>query len=172
LIFGGSLGANSINNTVNSILNDLINLNINIIWQTGKNFNYNGEIYNNLIVQSFIYDMNLVYSAADLVVCRSGATTVAEIAALGKPSILVPLPSASNNEQLLNAQMFKNNNAAILIEDNNLNNFLLETIKNIITNDEKLNNLASNAKKLSKENAADIVAEEIIYYLNKDGKEL
>ncbi len=172
LIFGGSLGANSINNTVNNILNELVNLDINIIWQTGKNFTYNGDKYNNLVVQTFFYDMNLVYSASDLVVCRSGATTVAEIAALGKASILVPLPSASNNEQLLNAKMFKNNNAAILIEDNNLSNYLFETIKNTIINDENLNILSINAKKLSKKDAADIVAEEIIYYLNKNGREL
>lgn len=168
-IFGGSLGARSINNAVESQIDNLVKLDLNIIWQTGKSYQYNGTMYDNLYVTTFIDDMNIAYSAADLVVSRSGATTVAELAILGKPSILIPLPSASNNEQYLNAKILSDNRASILIEDSNLKFKLFETIKNLIFDEVSLRELSINTKQFAHENAADIVARHIIKYLDDDG---
>lgn len=169
-IFGGSLGAKSINNVIESNLDELLSLGINIIWQTGKNYQFNGNSAPNLHVAQFIYDMQIAYSLADLVISRSGATTVAELANLAKPSILVPLSSASNNEQYLNAKAFSDNGASILIEDSNLKIKLLDTIKKLIFDDEKLLNFSNSAKQLAIPNAADIVAQNIIKYIENYGK--
>ncbi len=170
LVFGGSLGAKSINNAMENIIDDLLNLNINVIWQTGKNYQYKGATNRNLNVIQFIDDMNIAYTAADLVVSRSGATTVAELASLGKPSILVPLSSASNNEQFMNAKIFADKGAALLIEDTNLKFKLMDTIKKLIFDDDKLDKFASSAKNFAKDNAADIVAQNILNYLDNYGK--
>lgn len=171
LIFGGSLGARSINNTIEDALDQLVGLGLNIIWQTGKNYFYKGKEYDNLVVTQFIHDMNIAYSAADLVISRSGATTVAELANLGKPSILVPLSSASNNEQYMNAKIFADKGASLLIEDSNLKLKLFDTIKKLIFDEEKLSNFKDSAKQFALPNAADIVAQNIINYLDSNGKE-
>lgn len=170
LIFGGSLGAKSINNAVESILEELIKLGINIIWQTGKNYQYNGSNYPNLAVTQFIDNMNIAYSAADLVISRSGATTVAELTNLGKPSILVPLTSASNNEQYMNAKILADKGATILIEDNNLKIKLFDTIKKLIFDEDKLCNLSDSVKQFALPNAADVVASKILDYIDNYGK--
>jgi len=170
LIFGGSLGARSINQATEANINELLALGINVIWQTGKNYAFSSNNDFGLLVLNFIDDMQLAYSAADLVLCRSGATTVAELANVGKPSILVPLPSASNNEQFMNAQIYQDNKAAILIEDNSVKSKMYDTVKKLINDNSLLEEYAIAAHKLAKPDAARAVAKEIIYYLDEYGK--
>lgn len=169
-IFGGSLGAKSINEATIFNLKHLLSLHLNIIWQTGKNFIYDGEPHPNLRVFQFIDDMELCYAASDIVLSRSGATTVAELASIGKPSILVPLPSASNNEQFMNAKIFQDNNAAILIEDFNIKSKMLDTVKKLTQDDDLINSFSNNAKKLANPNAATDIANNILKYMNNYGK--
>ena len=170
LIFGGSLGARSINQAVEANLKELVDMDLNIIWQTGKLYDLKGNIPENVRILKFIDDMPSAYSAADLIVSTSGATTVAEIALTAKPSILVPLPSASNNEQFLNAKYFQDNNSSVLVTDADIKTKLTDVIRNLINDDEKLNNFSNSVKILSNPNAAVNVADEILNYMEKYGK--
>jgi UDP-N-acetylglucosamine--N-acetylmuramyl-(pentapeptide) pyrophosphoryl-undecaprenol N-acetylglucosamine transferase len=161
-IFGGSLGARSINLAVEKNLNEFAKMNVNIIWQTGKNYVIPPVIPSNIIATEFIDDMATAYSASDLVVARSGATTVAEVAVLAKPSILVPLPSASNNEQYENARMLDEGNAAILINDDKIQDSLLSTIQQLIENETELISMSERIKEFARPNAVREIAEDIM----------
>lgn len=160
LVFGGSLGANSINNTIEKIVKDKPEY--QIIWQTGKNYKANFEIPENVKVLEFIDDMATAYSAADLVMSRSGATTIAELGIVAKPSLLVPLPSASNNEQFHNARSFVEARAAELILDDVVDERASSKIEALINDETKLQEMSKNALNLGKPDAGKIVAEHIL----------
>jgi UDP-N-acetylglucosamine--N-acetylmuramyl-(pentapeptide) pyrophosphoryl-undecaprenol N-acetylglucosamine transferase len=170
LIFGGSLGARSINQAIESNIDELKNLNLNIIWQTGTKYQSQEFSNGNIKILPFIDDMAAAYSAADLVICRSGATSAAELALTAKPSVLIPLPSASNNEQFLNAQIFEDNKAAIIINDIDLKSKLLVSVKQIIFDNNSLTEMSKNAAKLAMPSAAKDAAIEIINFMKNHGK--
>lgn len=161
-IFGGSLGARSINLAVEKNLKEFGKMNVNIIWQTGKNYVMPAVIPPNIKATVFIDDMATAYAASDLVVARSGATTVAEVAVLAKPSILVPLPSASNNEQYENARMLDENKAAILIKDDKIQDSLLDEVKQLLENEEELKEMTERIKAFARPNAVKEIAEDIL----------
>lgn len=167
LIIGGSLGAASINKAVASILKKLEGDGIQVIWQTGKNYfndyrNLNGS---SVKVFEFIEDMNKAYSACDLLLARAGATTIAEILALGIPSILVPSPNVAENHQCHNAKSLEEKNAVVLIKDEKMNEELYDKLIEIINSEEKLNELKTNALSLAKPDAAKVIAERAIKYM-------
>ena len=141
-VFGGSQGAETINKCFIEIINKKMNKEYQIIWAVGskkyeevrKNIK---ETYNASIVP-YIYNMEEAENIADVIVARSGAMTVTEIANLSKASVLIPLPSISNNRQIDNAKVLENLNAAKIIENNNLTaNNLNEAIEQIVLDKEK-----------------------------------
>lgn len=162
LVFGGSLGAKSINNAINNLINEYEKEDWQLIWQTGENYEVKGQIPDNIKVFKYIDNMSIVYSASDLVVSRSGATTIAEICIAGKPSILIPLPSASNNEQAINANVMEENGASIVINDIDVENKLYYNICDLIENRDSLNILGLAAKSLAKPEAAENSAKQIV----------
>jgi UDP-N-acetylglucosamine--N-acetylmuramyl-(pentapeptide) pyrophosphoryl-undecaprenol N-acetylglucosamine transferase len=166
LFFGGSLGARSINRAVVNSLEKFKEMDLQILWQTGKNYIPPPDIPENVKVLQFIDDMASAYYSADLVVSRSGATTVAELGIVGKPSILVPYPSASNNEQEFNAKVLEDKNAAIIVPDNEIEFKLFDLISKYIFDDQKLASMSQNAKSLGKPDAAEECVREISNYLN------
>lgn len=161
-IFGGSLGAKSINLAVEKHLDEFAKMNINIIWQTGKNYVLPATLPANIKAITFIDDMDTAYAASDLVVARSGATTVAEISVLAKPSILVPLPSAANNEQYENARMLDESDAAILINDNEIQNHFFDVVRQLMTKDDELNRMSEKIKAFARPDAVREIAEDIM----------
>lgn len=174
LSFGGSLGAKRINQAVCEMLElsakeDMFNF----IHGTGKRdfewFKENFKLQkSNIRISEYIYDMPRVMVAADIIVCRAGAITLAEIAALGKPSILIPSPNVAENHQYHNAKVFEDKNAAILIEDKNLNGQLLyEKIKELAEDNHKLSQMSKNVKTLAKPNALKDICE-IIFGLTNE----
>jgi UDP-N-acetylglucosamine--N-acetylmuramyl-(pentapeptide) pyrophosphoryl-undecaprenol N-acetylglucosamine transferase len=127
-IFGGSSGASSINRTMVNALNYITDLKekIQFLHQTGdKDFENVREAYRKAgfkgIVTPFIYQMAEAYAIADVVISRAGATTLAELTAIGKPAILVPYPYAAGRHQELNAIKLREMGAAFVILDNELN---------------------------------------------------
>src|SRR5208283_1967300 len=123
-ISGGSLGASSINNSTVEALNYLLDLrqNIQFIHQTGdKDCEKITEAYRRLgfkgIVVPFIYQMAEAYTVADMVICRAGATTLAEITVMGKPALLIPYPYAASNHQEYNARKLEDMGAARVVLD-------------------------------------------------------
>ncbi len=166
LIIGGSLGARSINIAVEKSLHELAKLDFQFIWQTGKNFVAPANLPQNIKQTQFIKDMASAYAAADLVVSRSGATAVAEICVAGKPSILVPMPSASNNEQYFNAKAMEDAKAAVLVLDNKIGEEFLTVMTDLAKDNAKLNQLSQAVRILAKPDAAERVAKEILNSLN------
>ncbi len=168
LILGGSLGAGSINEAAAASINQFSGKKIQIIWQTGKSYfekykNYNSELVR---VMPFIERMNLAYSACDLLLARAGATTIAEILALGIPSVLVPSPNVAENHQYYNVKSLFDKDAAVMIEDKNIKEELPGAVLGLIFNEEKLSGLKRNALSLGKPDAALVIAESAIKFIN------
>ena len=166
LVLGGSLGAASINEAVSNSVNFFKEKDIQVIWQTGKFYfpKYKHLSSKNVIIKDFIEEMNFAYSACDLLLARSGASTIAELLTLVIPAILVPSPNVAANHQYFNAKSLADNNAAVLIEDNLLKAKLGETISSVLFDDEKLKQLKMNAAKLSRADAAEIIADRAIKF--------
>lgn len=164
LILGGSGGAGTINSAVNKIFKELIENGIQIIWQTGKNYFEHYKNYSNESAKifPFISDMTSAFSACDLIVARSGASTIAEVSMLGLPVIFVPSPFVAANHQMLNAKAICDSNAALMIEDKNLEKDLLGTILTTIYDVHKLQQMKNEIKKFSKPDAVKTIAENAI----------
>lgn len=162
LIMGGSLGARSINMAVERYIHDFAKLDAQFLWQTGRNYTAPSSLPENIKQLQFIEDMGAAYSCADLVVCRSGATTVAELCVAGKPSVLVPMPSASNNEQEHNAKALQNAGGGILVKDSEISSRLLTIVDDLINDFAKLRTMTDAAIRIGKPDAAERVAKEIL----------
>jgi UDP-N-acetylglucosamine--N-acetylmuramyl-(pentapeptide) pyrophosphoryl-undecaprenol N-acetylglucosamine transferase len=163
LVFGGSQGAERLNQAVVEIVNELTATGINIIHIAG---NLNFEKYQKIstigagkyLLLSYCDRMDLAYAVADLAITRSGALTVAELACVGLPAILVPYP-VGNGEQRHNAAALVNAQAAVLLENKDCTGAeLLILINNLFATPEKLSDMAQHARSVSRPNAArDIV---------------
>lgn len=173
LILGGSQGATKLNEILPSVLKELENSNIKVIHQTGAKdyksvLNEYLEFGMNAEVHDFINDIEKFYETADLVIARSGAGTVAEICALGIPSILIPYPHATLNHQYYNAQALQNAGASILIDEKNLTPEYLVRVINKIINTEVLKDMSEKAKLAGMPGASRIVVDNIYELVNKN----
>ena len=164
LVFGGSLGAASINSTMEKIMGELIQLSVQVIWQVGeKDFErYGSKRDENMWVGKFIDKMEYAYAAADVVLCRSGATTLAELTRLGKPAVLVPYPHAAANHQELNARTMVEAGAAVMIKDSDLDEKALSTLREILLNEAARNEMSKKSLQLGKPNAGREIAQKIV----------
>ncbi len=110
-------------------------------------------------VAPFIYEMGRAYATAHLVVCRAGATTLAELTALGKPSILIPFPHAVGDHQLYNARALEEEGAALVIQESEFQGGLLGgKILELLFQDERREAMAMAAKRLGRPQAARDIA--------------
>ena len=172
-IFGGSQGSRAINSYWIEHLNDFIEQSkCQFIWQTGQNdferirFQFAENPY--VRVTPFIHEMGIAYSAADVVICRSGALTLAELCLYGKPSILIPLPTAAGNHQEINARIMEKEGASIVVAQKNLNSELLEiSLQSLIGNKLKLKEMSENAKRLAKLDSAQLIVDDILKYVDE-----
>ncbi|WP_396198482.1 undecaprenyldiphospho-muramoylpentapeptide beta-N-acetylglucosaminyltransferase [Flavobacterium sp.] len=164
LILGGSLGARRINQLIEKELDFLLQLDFQIIWQCGKHYLNEYSKYNekeNVQVTAFIDRMDLVYAAADVVISRSGASSVSELCIVGKPTIFIPSPNVSEDHQTKNAKAIVERGAAILIKESNLDSEFKIVFETVVKDQGKLQNLTENIKKLAKPNATKAIVEEI-----------
>ena len=165
LSMGGSLGADAINNAVVTMLTTLKDeKNICFLHSTGKygkwvgeKLKENGVAYGkgtNIEIREYIDNMDICLPACDIVISRAGASSISEIAILGKPSILIPSPNVAENHQFHNAMTLAENDGAILIEEKNLNGEILaKNIQYLKNNRKKLDTISQNALKNAKSNA-------------------
>ncbi len=177
LVTGGSQGAQSINRAVTAMLERLAPESMQLIWMTGTS----GETMAReaarraripVIVHPFIEDMAAAFAAADCIVGRAGASSAAEIAVMGKPSILVPYPFAADNHQEDNARAFEQAGAAIVIRDGDISgDFLAESLPALFKNPERLAEMGRAAAAMAKPAAAETIATEILT-LTSDGRNL
>ncbi len=156
LIMGGSLGAKSINDALAEIVIKNLAEGYNIIASTGER-NYDAVmekikesgagIPQNITIMPYIYNTDFAFAASDLIVCRTGAVTVSELAASGKPSIVVPSPNVAHNHQEYNAKYLSDRGAAVLIHDSELTGVKLDAeIKTLINDKKLLDEMSSKAK--------------------------
>lgn len=172
LMMGGSLGARTINEAMvygYDLIKD--NEDTTFLWQVGKLYmdefkEQSVSKLPNVKVVAFIEDMATVYSAADIIVSRAGALSIAELAIVGKPTILVPSPNVAEDHQTHNALALSNQNASILIKDVEAEQILVKEVFKLLNDEESKNNLSKNLQNLAKPNAANTIALEIINTVN------
>ncbi len=162
VILGGSLGARTINNLIKNNLDWFTAQNIQILWQCGKfyfdEFTSLTNPEKGVQVLSFIDRMDLVYAAADIIISRSGASSVSELAVVGKPTIFIPSPNVAEDHQTKNAQAIVDNKAAILIKEKDLEKSFKSIFSNLVDNPSLQINMSANFKAMAKPNATkDIV---------------
>jgi len=168
LIIGGSQGARSINHAILHGLATLSDTPVQIVWQTGISFESEAkaacEKYPKLsaYVSAFIYEMDLAYAMADLVISRAGALSVSEICLAGKPSILVPFPNAAEDHQTANAKSLVQENAAIMVADSQAKENMVPTALRTLNDKDLLARLAENSFGMGKPKAAQQIAETIL----------
>ncbi|MBP1560048.1 MAG: undecaprenyldiphospho-muramoylpentapeptide beta-N-acetylglucosaminyltransferase [Oscillospiraceae bacterium] len=157
--FGGSLGAGAINNGALALIKweKDGNLPINHIHGYGKmgkdtflqrlaESGIDSEKDDRLIVKEYIHNMDVCLAAADLIICRSGASTISELQAMGRASVLIPSPNVTANHQYHNAMVLGRAGAAVVIEEKNLTDeLLIEKVKELTDDPEKLNALSKRA---------------------------
>jgi UDP-N-acetylglucosamine--N-acetylmuramyl-(pentapeptide) pyrophosphoryl-undecaprenol N-acetylglucosamine transferase len=169
LVFGGSQGARAINQAMIESLPGLRAKlpGIHIIHQTGqRDYDYVLSAYQQSgisgEVHKFIDDMPATFARADLLVCRSGASTVGEITAAGKPAIFVPFPAAADDHQNVNARALERAGAAVVVEESNLGaTYLVETIAALMGDASRLQNMSAAARSLAHPRAVEEIAEMI-----------
>jgi UDP-N-acetylglucosamine--N-acetylmuramyl-(pentapeptide) pyrophosphoryl-undecaprenol N-acetylglucosamine transferase len=177
LVLGGSQGAQRINDKILEVLPQILT-DFELIHQSGeKNLNQvkaeakavistEKENYYHLFPFLKEEELKHAYAAADLILSRAGSGTIFEIAAWGKPSILIPLPEAAQGHQVRNAYAFHQTGAAMVIEESNFTaRFCLERIRYLFSHPEELEKMAQAAKEFSRPWAAKVIAGYIIEYL-------
>ena len=173
LVFGGSQGAQSINQSLIDIISQNKVDNYQIMWAAGPNqydvikqklsdLSIDIENISNVKIVPYIYNMQEIMNYSDLVICRSGAMTITEIALLNKPAIFIPFPFATENHQEYNAKVLANVNAAKIILDKDLNSEELNKMINEILSDKNLlKQMGQNAAKIAVDNVEERIYKEI-----------
>jgi UDP-N-acetylglucosamine--N-acetylmuramyl-(pentapeptide) pyrophosphoryl-undecaprenol N-acetylglucosamine transferase len=166
-VTGGSLGAKAINEGILEALPLLAAQEIQLFWQTGEPFNLQAQnavkAYDSLFQQTaFTRKMDVLYRAADLVVSRAGAIAIAELAIMGKPSILVPLPTAAENHQYHNAKRLQDDGAARLLANHKAPHELGKLIVDCIIQKEALQHIGKKMAEKGMPFAAETIAKTIL----------
>lgn len=168
LVMGGSQGAHALNNLMAKMLPMLKNAGIEIAHQCGeKDLAWLKECYvqngfSPECVMPFMNNMGERYAWADIALCRSGASTVAELCASGTPAVFVPFPAAIHNHQMLNAQIAERSGAAIVIEEGDLKpEYMADLIVKNIEDKAKLKRMSKAALSLAKPDAAKLLVDEL-----------
>jgi len=165
-VLGGSLGAKSINTTIEENIEVFKKNNLQLIWQTGKAFAAKAakaeEERMNIWSNAFINKMEYAYAAADIVVARAGAMTVAEICVVKKPAIFVPYPFAAEDHQTANALFLVKKNAAMMVPDKDVKTLLIPKLLELINNNEQIEEIENNISKVNNLKADEIIAGEIL----------
>jgi UDP-N-acetylglucosamine--N-acetylmuramyl-(pentapeptide) pyrophosphoryl-undecaprenol N-acetylglucosamine transferase len=178
LVLGGSQGATRMNDVILEILSKLVR-EFEIIHQCGeKNFKkVNRE--SKILMKDFLHkyyhpfgflkehQLKNAYAACDIIISRAGSGSIFEIAATGKPSILVPLPESAQNHQVNNAYLYAETGASIVLEAANFTPyFFFEKLKNLFDNPDTLQQMSDNAKSFARPLAAKKIATYLLTYLN------
>jgi UDP-N-acetylglucosamine--N-acetylmuramyl-(pentapeptide) pyrophosphoryl-undecaprenol N-acetylglucosamine transferase len=169
LVMGGSQGSQAINKVILLSIPELKALipDLQIIHLTGKEgYKEAKDVYDNLGISSFVSEFSshigIAYKLSDLVICRAGANTIAEISAVGIPAILIPYPYATDNHQYWNAYELARIGGALIIKQDELKpERLTELVSNLFRNDEELDNMKKINRSLSKPFAAEQVVDKI-----------
>lgn len=178
LVLGGSQGAQRINDMLLLILPEIL-AKFELLHQCGKRNFKNVEAEAKVVINKELEkhyhlfpffketELKLAYQVADIIISRAGAGSIFEIAAIGKPSILIPLPESAQNHQVKNAYVYNNCGATMVLEETNglSPHFFLERLQYLISRPRRLEQMASEARRFARPQAASIIANYIIEYL-------
>ncbi|TAH24931.1 MAG: undecaprenyldiphospho-muramoylpentapeptide beta-N-acetylglucosaminyltransferase [Cytophagales bacterium] len=167
VVIGGSLGAKTINKTIGNNLNAFIEAGVQIIWQTGKAYYSDAieqakDFHKSVKVFEFIYEMDMLYAAADIVISRAGALSISELCLAKKPAILVPSPNVAEDHQTKNAMILVENNAAQLVKDELAHKVLVPASLKLLRDEAKQEIFKENIVQLAKPNAAIDIAQLVL----------
>jgi len=169
-VVGGSLGSGTLNRAMMHWIQDGCpgGENLEIIWQCGKYYKAQTDAFmaahpdvKGIKHFDFIVRMDLAYAAADVVISRSGASTVSELCAMGKPTVFVPSPNVAEDHQTHNAMALVRREAALIVKDSEAIDELLPTAIGLLNSPHKLASLAKNAEAMALRNAAQMICDEI-----------
>ncbi len=177
LIVGGSLGSGTLNNAMKKWISDGCpgGENIEIIWQCGRYYKptvdefmtsaaekgLGGDVLKYVHHSDFIKRMDLAYAAADIVISRSGASSISELCAAHKASIFVPSPNVTEDHQTHNAMALVNKEAGLIVKDAEAAEKLMATACELIENPDRITLIEKNAAALAKTDAAQTIADEV-----------
>jgi len=168
LVTGGSLGAGTLNKSIEKHILDFIDADVQLIWQTGKYY-YKGIVerlgidFNpNVRILEILNKMDLDYAAADVIISRAGAGTIAELCMIKKPVILVPSPNVAEDHQTKNALALVKNNAALMIVDQSAEDILVKEALSLLNDKERSSIYADNIGKMALPDADQVIAAEVM----------
>lgn len=168
LVIGGSLGARTLNNSVMAGLHKLIAADVQVVWQTGTVY-YKGIIdklgenyHPDIRIVEFLNRMDLAYAAADIIISRAGAGTIAELCVIKKPVILVPSPNVAEDHQTKNALALLQENAAVFVADRDAEANLVAKALELLKDNEAQKKLSDNIGKMAMPDADEVIAEEVM----------
>ena len=176
LLFGGSLGAKSLNIAMRFNAEAIGNLtDVQILWQAGKLYieeyqNCETAQLPNVKIRAFLDRMDLAYALADVVICRAGALTISELSMVGKPAVLIPSPNVAEDHQTENANALVKAQAAIMVKDSEATLEMLPQAIHILRNESQRRQLCQQIKTLARPNAASEIAQEVRKLARKNGK--
>jgi UDP-N-acetylglucosamine--N-acetylmuramyl-(pentapeptide) pyrophosphoryl-undecaprenol N-acetylglucosamine transferase len=166
LIIGGSLGARAVNSAAEASLNTWLQQGFQVIWQCGKIYKANLEAKyketSGLLLFDFIYDMALVYAAADVIVSRAGAMSVSELSLVGKPVVFMPSPNVAEDHQTKNAMALVSKHAALMVRDSDAELKLAEVVSELIQNENEISELKENIAAFARPNATVEIVDTLI----------
>ena len=169
-VVGGSLGSGTLNRAMMHWIQDGCpgGEDIEVIWQCGKYYKAETDEFmaahpdiRGIQHFAFIERMDLAYAAADVVISRSGASTVSEICAMGKPTVFVPSPNVAEDHQTHNAMALVRREAALMVKDSEAIDELLPTAVGLLSSPHKMASLSKNAEAMALRNAAQVICDEI-----------
>ena len=174
LVIGGSLGARSVNQGILEGLDELAD-EVQIIWQTGRFYfeemksKMPAELADRVIVTDFISRMDMAFAMADLVVSRAGASSISELAILGKPTMFVPSPNVAEDHQTKNAMALVEKEAAKLLKDVDVTS-IISTATELLQDENQLAGLSKNIRQFARPDAACDIAQEVIKLIKGSSK--
>ncbi len=173
LVTGGSLGARTLNNSILGGLDKILEADVQLIWQTGK-FYYKQimeklgrDHHPNLRIVEFVNRMDLAYAAADVIISRAGAGTIAELCVIKKPVILVPSPNVAEDHQTKNALALVHDNAALFVPDRDAEATLVDTTLELLNDNDRQKVLSANIGKLALPDADEVIAKEVMRIVHR-----
>ncbi|MGN8071617.1 undecaprenyldiphospho-muramoylpentapeptide beta-N-acetylglucosaminyltransferase [Mucilaginibacter sp. SG564] len=168
LITGGSLGALTLNNSIAAGLDKLIAADVQVIWQTGKYYYKQiiaklGEDHHpDVKIREFLTRMDLAYAAADIIISRAGAGTIAELCMVKKPVILVPSPNVAEDHQTKNALALVEEDAAVFLADRDAEEKLVDKALELLHDRNLQKKLSTNIGKMAMPDADEVIARELL----------
>ncbi len=164
VVIGGSLGARSINRLIANQIHFFKKHSLQVIWQCGTLYyeKYKDFAQEDVIIRPFIYEMEQLYAASDIIISRAGAGSLSELSCVGKPMLLIPSPNVTANHQFHNAQALVKKNAALMLEEKELDSKFQDVFSSLVIDNSIREKMQNQLKGLAKPNASQAVVNELI----------